>query len=805
MRRYQATAVCLLLLAAAAPGEAWKPRLWPKNRASNGGGGGGGGDDGMDFNVDQLPFLASDTSGASGGQDFFFASVRGTALSLPPWKEAWQGLKHIIFFKPPVGIVTMYCLFRLVFSGRIFRLYAEDQFNSVDEVLQGSTKRSGRHQRRRRRHKRALDLDKDDMAYDAHGGVESVRRKLCDAVLKHDVSPNDPDVLHVLGAIHVMYQSSGPRIDYVKDIAQHLIQVKQIKTRKMHKDDIVKLAYTVAEIRALDALLRITRDRLLITSSKMKRLVKYWRSRIRVVSKMGRWGKLLVSDSYMEDDRQRLSLALGAYKDEVTRLGKTQNMLSARPTELSEHELIEALALSKTAVDSEEHEPKSWLSKLAIRWNAEGRGRLTIRYFQQNTHITSEAARSVLEQRGDMKWIQDASDWIDSARNELCDILRESVRKDVVEASVQKHVDRIDDWCDSRKACTLEQWNSVSELVDSLAEHERVGMGTVISLRDPKVVQVLQDVDVLGIPSTLAFIGLARIAHELLQPRWPAIQSWLLHGYTIAWTIVRKRIWTPLKDILVNLATRQNESLLQFFDVNNEVTSLDNMLKDLGFGDGTEATRQEALALASRRYEKDLEQGLIMNAMRGRLIRLLLVQVQQLKAGLLHALDSIDVLVAANRLNVQLLAAIPAVLIMTLGARVVVRSMYTFRLKAIRSIRDVHAEMADYLDEMEKQLLLENCSMGEFVLHMHSYLVLLDYSSPVFPSRSLDAIHRSMQDLLQSSSTTTVILEEQELLERDNVKTSTIVTMNQQHNMRTRQVQILRLVKEKHAGLLKYL
>jgi nuclear-control-of-ATPase protein 2 len=98
-------------------------------------------------------------------------------------------------------------------------------------------------------------------------------------------------------------------------------------------------------------------------------------------------------------------------------------------------------------------------------------------------------------------------------------------------------------------------------------------------------------------------------------------------------------------------------SLLEAFDVKNEEMSLDNMLRDLGFGDGTEAARKEGLIQAARQYESDLKNGLFRNAMRGRLIRLLLVQIQQLKAGLLSALASIDILVAANRLNIQLLTA----------------------------------------------------------------------------------------------------------------------------------------------------
>jgi hypothetical protein len=112
-------------------------------------------------------------------------------------------------------------------------------------------------------------------------------------------------------------------------------------------------------------------------------------------------------------------------------------------------------------------------------------------------------------------------------------------------------------------------------------------------------------------------IGLARLSHEVLEPKWPVIQTSLLQGYEIASTIFKKRVWSPFRDIVVNLISRKNTLLLEFFDVTNEVTSLDNMLRDLGFGDGTEATRQEALILASRRYELDLKHGLTGSAVPG--------------------------------------------------------------------------------------------------------------------------------------------------------------------------------------------
>ena len=679
------------------------------------------------------------------------------------------------------------------------------------------------------------------------GCVESVRGKLCDAALRitHNAPKDDqhnPRRCHIVDAIHVTYHNKGPRVNYVREIATHLmlaehptptpnVNVTTMTTRMpQNEDEFVQMAHCVAQVRILDALLRVSRDRILTTCFRLKRLVKHWKGRVYITTTMS--PLVTMGDKYMQVNRERLALAQGAYQNEIESLGKIMRVLNDRPVELSESDLVAALALSTNASSTlSSSYYSSWLNNFAIRWNAEGRGRLSIRFLQHNTCISVDAARRVLQQPGNgTHWIHAAQTWIDSAQQELCTVLRASVQKDILDDDTKRHVANLVEWCTTEQPRSREQWESVLELVEHLDGHQRIGEGTVVSLADPKFRQWLEDADIFGIPSSLIMIGLARLSHEVLEPKWPVIQTSLLQGYEIASTIFKKRVWSPLRDILVNLISRKNTSLLEFFDVTNEVTSLDNMLRDLGFGDGTEATRQEALILASRRYEMDLKHGLMSSAVRGRLPRLLLVQVQQLKAGLLHALDGIDALVAANRLNVQLLAAIPAVLILTIGARFVVRSIYTFRLKAIRSVRDVHSEMSDYLDRMETCLHLWGASgprrkkdgsadtaadgvvpasvvgsdmeLGSFVLDMHSYLVLLDYSSPVFPARSLDGIHRSMQDLLlllfgegQQYSTY-----ESDVNGRFGSPSDIL-----DHGKDDRTVQLLRLVKEKHRGLVKYL
>jgi hypothetical protein len=114
--------------------------------------------------------------------------------------------------------------------------------------------------------------------------------------------------------------------------------------------------------------------------------------------------------------------------------------------------------------------------------------------------------------------------------------------------------------------------------------------------------------------------------------------------------------------------------------------------------------------------------------------------------------------------------------------------------------------MSDYLDELEMTFLLatpvsilptmvesENddgkevvattvtsilqpIDLGSSVLRIYRYLILLDYCGPLFPHRATSSIRHSMQELVASYRLGT-----------------------------DRQVALLRLIKQKHMDLLKYL
>ena len=142
---------------------------------------------------------------------------------------------------------------------------------------------------------------------------------------------------------------------------------------------------------------------------------------------------------------------------------------------------------------------------------------------------------------------------------------------------------------------------------------------------------------------------------------------------------------TPLRDIVLDLLNRRPR-LLDPFALQIEETSLDNMLRDLGIvNTNIEGVydRAQALSEAAGMYEDELRRGPIRGFFRGNMVRLLLIQIQQLKTDLLIAMGTIDDLVDANRLNVQLLASIPSVLLVVLGTRLFFIILYSFKSKDI--------------------------------------------------------------------------------------------------------------------------
>ena len=582
--------------------------------------------------------------------------------------------------------------------------------------------------------------------------------------------------------------------------------------------DIIWMSSTVAQLRSIDSLLRTLRDRLVVSANRLSRKEKYrvWRLQWYENGFFGRlyiqqWMRRTMKKKTIEDDRRNLQLTRAALKRELERLGQVQGLLLNRPCEMSETRLLTSVQATlneqrrsdNSSTDGDDDDSNSNTPNTASktkrktvhevgridgaaarqalfrsecninRRNKSRNDASPHRRFSNNINSNDEGDINPLQE-----WTLEAQEWNRKGRSIIAEVVTETI-SDAFEptscltkgrqSNVETDLKTLSEWASGKKT-DAEDWYTVLALFDCLSKARL--------LREHKYLPISIDfknwfkrIDVFRIPSSLATIGVSLIVHNTLKPYWPDIVEGAKAIGKATWGVIEFRFVTPFKDIALDLLNRRPK-LLDPFELTNEETSLDNMLHDLGIGDGTKDGRKEALAAASRMYESEMAQGVIRNFIRGEMVRLLLIQVQQLKTGLLQAMGSIDDLIDANRLNVQLLATIPAVLLVTVGTRIFFRALYGLRSKDIVGLPTAHAEMKDLLMKMERCLLLsshteDNVSesgpetflkpdeLGEFVLYMHTYLSILDFCSPPFPTKTCDAIHSEMQELLMQGQLST--------------------------------------------------
>jgi len=319
----------------------------------------------------------------------------------------------------------------------------------------------------------------------------------------------------------------------------------------------------------------------------------------------------------------------------------------------------------------------------------------------------------------------------------------------------------------------LRQWTFVHEMSRDINRLKRVGEGRSLKFKWKEVhwIHWLMQWNLVGVPSAALKIWVASWIHNNSKPYIPGILEASREAYDATLAILMTRFWTPFKGLIEELMSRRTK-LVTGVSLVEEEASLDIMLKDLGLGDGTQATRHEATIQATRQYESYMKSGLMLHALGGRLARLMLIQLQQLKVSMLEGGEQIDILFQSNKLSMQLMAVIPAIGILFYGTKLVVRTLFSIRAKDLRPITSVHAEMTDNLNELQSKIILRKAfgptttdpgtrthqdisrttmhqTLGEFALTLYNYLLLCDYSSPQpFSSRQCDAIHRSLTTFL---------------------------------------------------------
>lgn len=738
--------------------------------------------------------------------------------------------------------------------GSLGKMYgASLRVNAKDYKMQQLQKRK-RRRRRNVRRGRSFDLDVGDGKYSSFGGVDAVRVRACLEGLQSaldckatsesnaphsnpsslfgnlkrngdrdstDLAEYEDDVKVAMEGLKLSCPPRGSReyfveqsVDAVSKLSKYTSPTRQAeKTACSVECQNVQLllhhSATLIELRVLDALLRTLRDRHLIVATRLRRTREYWKWRIRI--SVGFFGRLVSSvrhqltlflpflDSEFRDVSQReFELACATSDRELEWLGKVESLLLNRPQELEVDELLNIVGDSKGM-------PQSW-------WNSFAK----VSAGSPSQPSMATAIKLLLKSNNRM-WIKESEAWTRSARDIIKDSLDGTISStftpledlnttkvscsdidgaDYAESKILKL------WAqyDGAAASDTTTWLTVLSLVDQAANAKRAGEKGYFDWTS--AANAIKRFDIMGIPSSaLLLMAASRLHDNVINPNKEEIVRVLKSVFAAAWGIVEFRFYQPIRDIVLDLLNRRPR-LVDPFSLLNEQTSLDNMLKDLGVGDGTSKTRVAALASASRMYEREVSRGAIRGLVSGKVAQLMLIQIQQLKADLLSAMDQIDLLVDANRLNVQLIASIPAFLIIFVGTRALVLFISNLRMKDFRLPRDVHSEMSDYLKKAEEYLVLSDCQvsqrvvetdaadfaytpsqggclgpkeMGKLLLLLHSYLNLLDFMSPPFPGKQCESIHSSVQNLFMQGQ----------------------MSVN-------RQLELLKVIQSKHEDLIKF-
>ena len=477
-------------------------------------------------------------------------------------------------------------------------------------------------------------------------------------------------------------------------------------------------------------------------------------------------------------------MAEAAYQKEIHRLGAIQGLLLSRPAEMKSDALLGALVEGGNI-------SKGTYGGGVV--NSEGAKEMLLLQDKESDETGSS-------------WSKEARQWSSSARALIRDITAEtfvtvaSDKKATSHLTIEEALDAVEDWSNGQRDADAESWHAVLVLVEGLAQPRRVGEHRA-RIRAADVLKGIKKLDLGGVPSSMFLLWLAHVVHDnVVVPYWKAIAEFSQKAMLAVWGVIDMRFWRPIRDITLDLLNRRPH-LLDPYALTIEEASLDHMLRDLGVGDGTPEGRAAAVAAAARMYEDELKAGALKGLVRGRVVRLMLIQIQQLKAGLLKAMGSIDDLVDKNRLNVQLLASIPAFILVSYGSKLLFSFIVGLRMQRVTvlPIKNLQSEMTDCLRRIERCLLLsgregdavgtirseeiESSSennqagkttkemvedlevsdmasskskvpqlstdeLGEFVLLCHSYLLLLDYATPPISFRVFDSVHRNMQELL---------------------------------------------------------
>lgn len=683
----------------------------------------------------------------------------------------YEVLKQVVAYKPPVGLVSLILGIRMVQSGKAFAFLQEEEVSANDNggcyypFFWG-------------RSPTIEEIDVDDSRWKRLGiGIDRVRCILCATALGDEVkswvdgsssgrkiqtllvkgisSLSQSSILKDRSRVQLLHEVLIPGLAAVQGLQS--IAHEQIPpsleeeglppTQVENLVRILDIAVTLLEVQVLDSLLRLARDRLIQTSHRLRASIKQWDHKIQ--------------HKQPPASSEYLVLVEAAYKAELYRLGTICKVLCDRPIDMTSSQLLRVRKESFQVLSK-------FQAKASSAMDQPGRLLRTLR----SPRTAGSCSRDALLKDDEGMWREQARHWSYQARSALTQIVRETLHgsrdpgyrfyRNQTTSQTLSEFQPLEASLLNRSYSS--KFNELVPFVDSLAGWRRIGESRASTAQTLghafyRILHMLQ-----GIPTYLLCVVMAHWLHNHCYTRLndePQIRAAVQATYQTALGIANVRVWEPIKGIIDDLLNR-HEGIMAEFSLADEEHVLDSMLKQLGFGDGSQAMRLQALKKAALKYEQHVHgTHLYWNVANGQVVRLLLLQLQQLKVGLLSAMDIIDtVIIKGNRIHLQIIAAVPALWIIVVLARFIFRYMHNVRVMDLRPVREIHKEMGHCLDQIRGAILMQQQSIGDktngrrlpaaetigtVVVHLHRYCWLLQQESFFFSES--DLLRSSLQSL----------------------------------------------------------
>ena len=390
---------------------------------------------------------------------------------------------------------------------------------------------------------------------------------------------------------------------------------------------LVRPVGVLIDIRAMDSLVRLLRDKLLLSAKILEQAQAEQRTRARK------------SRETTQLERTQLARTGALLERQLEWLGGLQQLLLSRPQPLSASVLVNPLALLNLHLCNDCPDGQHGEGRAAA-------GPSTEEHSEAASSDHGPDSRSIKRPPLDEAWCAASSAWSRRARHLVSEIVGEIADSVVQEsATVRAKSETLAEGVAQQLARAHEPFGEpiaqtqahVQQLRAWAPEGGSDGLRVALLLVEglPQAQRVQRYLlpgyafwysRMRAVPTSVAMLLASWMLHAAVKPSWPEVVSTAQTARSIALGVWMRRFYAPIKDIVLDLLNR-GPRLSDASALEDAEHSLSTMLGEFLADEKKKvADRAGALGEVSRAYEREIKRG-VRGALGGKLMRLILLQV----------------------------------------------------------------------------------------------------------------------------------------------------------------------------------